>query len=436
MRKVTYEDIILLFVNNKIMSYLLVFLTNICMICLCREEDFMEYLSLFKANYINDIDEKKLYKDRFNSKNTVHFPINIHKYSSFLCMNEELMVLLQKIQSLNTQIIRKRADATAPLIRTWELYNPFVEEIISSNEIEGVVSTRKEITELINIEKTKEYKRFYGMVKKYEDIFFQEKEFTPISNASKLRELYNDILLVDIQRDNPDNIPDGVIFRKEIVNVVSSTKTIHRGLYPESKIIEAMNSALSILNDNSLPYIVRAAVFHYFFGYIHPFYDGNGRLSRYISSHYLSKVLDPIAALRLSIACKNRQKDYYEAFKITNDVRNKGDITYFVLQFLDILKTGLKNYLDDLTNKVDQYHYYKKKQSELDLVNSSKTILEIVIEYTLFYLEPVTLSKLVELTNLSKSTVSNRLSKLEKDGLVEKSKHSKNCLFYFKKNSL
>ncbi len=115
-----------------------------------------------------------------------------------------------------------------------------------SNEIEGVVSTKKEITELINIEKPKEYKRFYGMVKKYEDIFFQEKEFTPISDTSKLRELYNDILLVDIQRDNPDNIPDGVIFRKEIVNVVSSTKTIHRGLYPESKIIEAMNSALSI----------------------------------------------------------------------------------------------------------------------------------------------------------------------------------------------
>ena len=154
-------------------------------------------------------------------------------------------------------------------------------------------------------------------------VFFQEKEFTPISDTSKLRELYNDILLVDIQRDNPDNIPDGVIFRKEIVNVVSSTKTIHRGLYPESKIIEAMNSALSILNDNSLPYIVRAAVFHYFFGYIHPFYDGNGRLSRYISSYYLSKVLDPIVALRLSIACKNRQKDYYDCLLYTSDAADE-----------------------------------------------------------------------------------------------------------------
>lgn len=133
----------------------------------------MEYLSLLKANYINDIDEKKLYNDRFNSQNTVHFPIQIHEYPSFLCMNKELLVFLQNIQLLNSQIIKKRTEVTTQLIRTWELYDSFVEEIISSNEIEGVVSTRKEITELINIEKPKEYKRFYGMVKKYEDIFFR-----------------------------------------------------------------------------------------------------------------------------------------------------------------------------------------------------------------------------------------------------------------------
>lgn len=43
----------------------------------------MEYLSLFKANYINDIDVKKLYDDRLNSMNTVHFSIKIHDNPSF-----------------------------------------------------------------------------------------------------------------------------------------------------------------------------------------------------------------------------------------------------------------------------------------------------------------------------------------------------------------
>ena len=56
----------------------------------------MQYLSLFKANFINDIDEKKLYNDRINSKNTVQFPIKIHDNPSFLCINKELTVLLEE----------------------------------------------------------------------------------------------------------------------------------------------------------------------------------------------------------------------------------------------------------------------------------------------------------------------------------------------------
>ena len=43
-----------------------------------------------------------------------------------------------------------------------------------------------------------------------------------------------------------------------------------------------------------------------------------------------------------SAACLKRQKDYYKAFKITNDIRNRGDLTYFVIMFLDILKEEME----------------------------------------------------------------------------------------------
>ena len=120
----------------------------------------MEYLSLFKANYINDIDEKKLYNDRLNSENTVHFSIKIHDNPSFLCITKELTVLLEEIQFLNSKIIKKRFESQTHLIKTWEIYHSLIEEIMISNEIEGIVSTRKEITELINIVKPKEYRSF------------------------------------------------------------------------------------------------------------------------------------------------------------------------------------------------------------------------------------------------------------------------------------
>ncbi len=35
--------------------------------------------------------------------------------------------------------------------------------------------------------------------------------------------------------------------------------------------------------------LVSIAVFHYLFGYVHPFYDGNGRMARYLSSIFCSE---------------------------------------------------------------------------------------------------------------------------------------------------
>ena len=289
----------------------------------------MNYLSLYKASFKNNINYKELYNERFNMPNTIHFPIMINDNPSFLYLNEEVLSLIEDIQTLSDKVTRA---------------NPLIEGIIATNAIEGIVVNKEEVIDLLNTNQPKEYKRLYGLVNKYRDILLKDKEFVPITDSLKLREVYNDILIQDIEKSDQHNIPDGLIFRRDIVNIVSSTKTIHKGIYPESKIIEAVDSALKILNDNKLPCILRVAIFHYFLGYIHPFYDGNGRISRYISSYYLSQTLDPIVALRLSIACKNRQKDYYEAFKITNNARNLGDITYFAIMFLDIFKDDLEKH--------------------------------------------------------------------------------------------
>ena len=287
-----------------------------------------------------------------------------------------------------------------------------------TNELEGVVSTRKEVSDLLYVKKPKEYKRLYGLVNKYRNIFNHENEFKSLNDPLELRKTYDDILLQDVEKEDPNNVPDGLVFRKDGIDVKSSTKTIHTGLYPESEVINTIKIALDLLNDKSIPALIRIACFHYFLGYIHPFYDGNGRISRYISSYYPSQILDPIVSLRLSIACKKRQNDYYKAFKITNDVRNKGDITYFVLLFLDIYKDELESYLQDLTDKVDQSNYYKNKQSTLNLDPSSKKILTIITDYTLFHLQNIEINKVVELTNLSKSTVSNKIGILEKQAIL------------------
>ena len=103
------------------------------------------------------------------------------------------------------------------------------------------------------------------------------------------------------------NIVDGLMFRKEAVDVHSASwKIIHRGVTPEEKLITALSDALNFLNDDANPVLVRIAVFHYLFAYIHPFYGGNGRTARFISSAYIAKHLHPLIALRLAVTIKRR----------------------------------------------------------------------------------------------------------------------------------
>lgn len=47
-----------------------------------------------------------------------------------------------------------------------------------------------------------------------------------------------------------------------------------------------MDAALKILHSQDFPLFVRLGLFHYFFAYIHPFYDGNGRMDRFIISYF------------------------------------------------------------------------------------------------------------------------------------------------------
>ena len=51
---------------------------------------------------------------------------------------------------------------------------------------------------------------------------------------------------------------------------------------PESILVPSlMKSLFRYINDSDLNLIILSAIFHYYFVYIHPFSDGNGRLARY-----------------------------------------------------------------------------------------------------------------------------------------------------------
>jgi Fic family protein len=75
--------------------------------------------------------------------------------------------------------------------------------------------------------------------------------------------------------------------------------------------------------------IIRSAIFHHQFVAIHPFVDGNGRVSRSASQWLLwEKGLDPIYTLGLDEFFAQDRSKYYDMIQQTHDM--DGDYTYWV----------------------------------------------------------------------------------------------------------
>lgn len=286
-----------------------------------------------------------------------------------------------------------------------------VEELYNTNELEGVRSTREEIARSVREVRLNrnDKKRFHSMIKSYQALI--NGDITLPKTPEDIRRIYDEITKEEIDEDD---LPDGDIFRKEVAFVLKksgSGKVIHRGVVPEQEIYSKINQLLKFMNESlDIPLIIRVAVGHYYFGYIHPFYDGNGRTSRFISSMYLSKELGPIAALSLSQGCYKFTKQYLESFEITNSITNKGEMNYFINNFLDIILETLKDMLSELKEKFELLNLAVKRiKNEPKLKDKSsyyENFMFILAQNHFFaFNSGVTVKTISEILNLSETTV-------------------------------
>ena len=370
----------------------------------------MEYKSLSKLFYSDKESYEKIYQSRFNNEQTVHLNFEVSGFPAF----SDIYKTDKSIKALREKLPEKAIDQFA--------LRCLIDEIILTNDIEGVFSSRREINSVLSELKTKSRgKRYSGLVQKY--LMLQKDESMSFRTCEDIRNLYNDLVYFEVAEDNPENLPDGKIFRKDSTSVVSATqKEIHRGIYPESNIIETMNKALDILNNDEIPFLFRVSVFHYLFGYIHPFYDGNGRTSRFISSYLLSKEFESIIAYRISFSIKENINEYYQAFKTCNDKHNKGDLTPFIFMFINIIRKSFHLLENALVKRYEQLKHYSDTIQHLPNGLNEKyvDIYFLLIQASLFSENGISTQEIMEVSRLSRTTITNRLKTLSEDNLIIK----------------
>ena len=390
----------------------------------------MNYEPLAKLYYKDKSVYTKIYNERFNNEFSYHLPFEISGNKAFFIIDYQISRKIEEIYYISRQL-DDILNQLPPIAFKYYINKNLIDEIMLTNDIEGVYSTRKEISQIIEMPDNSTKKvRLMGLVKKYQKLINGEK--IPLSSCNDLRLLFDEIVLNEIEEDEK---PDGEIFRTGSVSVCTATdKEKHRGLYPEKKLIDFLNKSLDFLtNENNVGPLVKIAVFHYLFGYAHPFYNGNGRTSRFISSYLLCNILNQSIALRISYTIKNDKNKYYKAFDICNDPKNKGDITPFLYSFIDIIKNAAKSSLENLESLKQRLEYYSTIHENIynffenDLQSK---IVYILIQNALFSSKGVFIEELKHHLECSEATIRKNIKSLIKHGLIITTEREKNKMLY------
>lgn len=391
----------------------------------------MAYIDLKRISFSQREQYQSIYQNRFYSESTIHLPLSINEHPAFCLVTPDILLLEANIFQLDRKLTSLRNQLPAPALSQYR-NTCLINEITLTNDIENVHSSRREISDLLyDLEKKDSRKRFRGLVNKY--VMLLSNSERTLQTCQDIRIIFDEMVANEIQSDSPENMPDGKIFRKDFVTVYSqSDKPIHQGVYPEAKVIEMMEQSLRFLNDNSVESLLRISAFHYLFGYIHPFYDGNGRVSRFISSCLLSDILDPLVSFHLSLTLKTNLFAYYKAFETCNDARNLGDLTPFVLMFLNIIQKAIEELYADLQERFSEWKYYEDLADKRFIEGETqvKDLVKYLIQASLFSEDGISTPELLKCLKISsRSTLRKYLEQIPENMLCTKTLQG-NTKFY------
>ena len=375
-----------------------------------RRENSSTFITDLKINPIKR--GNKIFEKEYNL-----FYVNLLEHS---LLQEKILKNSNKINYISNKL---------PAIAIKEIIMKILSnELYKTNKIEGIESSKSQIYSSLkeNGKLNKKENKLDGIIKKYKDIMEKNfKDTQHIESLSSFRKIYDE-MFEDFEKSGNYKL-DGKYFRKDTVKVINGLgKTIHIGINGEETIEKNMENLIQFMNRKDIPFLVKASISHFFFEYIHPFYDGNGRFGRYILSLYLARKLDILTAFSVSYSISRNLDDYYKSFVEVEDVTNYGEITFFVENILKTIKNGQEMIIELLNDSVMRFKHSMEILDELtkELSEKENIILQIYLQNYLFNdFEELTNVELTSIIgDLTQQTINKYTQELEKKGYLVKIK--------------
>jgi len=349
------------------------------------------------------------------------------EYNLFYVNLLELSLLQEKILQ-NSNKISYISNKLPPIAIKKIIMKILSNELYKTNKIEGIETIKSEIYSSLKDDRTsnKKSNKLDGIIKKYKDIMENNFEDTEhIDNPSSFRKIYDE-MFEDFEKRGNYKL-DGKYFRKDTVKIINGLGNIIRiGVNGEEAIEKNIESLIEFMNRKDITFLLKASIVHFFFEYIHPFYDENGRFGRYLLSLYLARKLDNLTAFSISYSISRNLDDYYKSFVEVEDVTNYGEITFFVENILKTIKNGQEMIIELLNDSIIRFNHSMEILNEIskNLSEKENIMLQIYLQNYLFndYGEITN----IELTDIiggsTQQTINKYTEELEKKGYLIKIK--------------
>ena len=206
------------------------------------------------------------------------------------------------------------------------------DEILFTSRIENIDFSRDSVRGIVrgNAPKNDEEMRIYGLKKGFDFIADKSNKIT----EENIYRLY--MLTVGDFLEDGEKLPAGEFYRNAPVYVVGSIIE-HTGLDCK-KLPEYMKNLVLFANESDgMNDLVKAAVIHFYTAYIHPYFDGNGRMARLLHLWYLiQQGYESALFVPFSADIEKSRNRYYKAIKLVEENANLSgvtDVTPFIAYF-------------------------------------------------------------------------------------------------------
>ena len=327
-------------------------------------------------------------------------------------------------RQLNDVLARERSIAVLwngipRIMKHSYIVHAISEEILSTNDIEGVRSTRKEVQDAVETAQhetaqTTHAPRFAEFARLYLGLTAEHTQLP--QTLDDLRTIYDDVM--------GDDRPDGELFRNGDVEIIGAgERIVHTGAHTEARVNELLTQMLALMRSEQIPALLAAPAAHFLFEYTHPFYDGNGRMGRYLLALNLQPTLTLPSVLSLSRTIADNRQRYYKAFSSAENPLNHGELTFFVQTLLDCVAQAQTALIEQLTQQLNRLGRLSAQCNDLGrkhrLSEHAQEILFVLMQEATFGTRGgMTLDDAAQHLQLSKQSARKTVEELERAGLI------------------